>query len=47
MDGEIFPSPPPLFRSAPRVETMTVHAAALEHTFVVHVVLPRDYDVVH
>ena len=25
---------------------MTVHAAALEHTFVMHVVLPRDYDVV-
>ena len=46
MDGEIFPSPPPLIRSAPRVETMTVPAAALEHTFVVHIVLPRDYDVV-
>ena len=45
-DGEIFLSPPPPRRSAPRVETMTVHAAALEHTFVVHVVLPRDYDVV-
>ena len=25
---------------------MTVHAAALAHTFVVHVVLPRDYDIV-
>ena len=25
---------------------MTVHAAALKHTFVMHVVLPRDYDVV-
>jgi enterochelin esterase-like enzyme len=28
------------------VETITAHAAALEHTFVLHVVLPRDYDVV-
>src|SRR6266508_1503675 len=45
-DGEMFLSPPPPRRSAPRVETMTVHAAALAHTFVVHVVLPRDYDVV-
>ena len=28
------------------METLTIHAAALEHTFVVHVVVPRDYDVV-
>jgi len=45
-DGECFGAPPPARRSAPRVETLTLHAAALEHTFVVHVVLPRDYDVV-
>jgi len=45
-DGEIFPSPPPPLRSAPRVETVTVHAAVLDHTFVMHVVLPRDYDVI-
>ena len=44
-DGEIFLSTASL-RSAPRVETVTVHAAALEHGFVMHVVLPRDYDVV-
>lgn len=45
-DGECFGAPPPARRSAPRVETLTIHAAALEHTFVVHVVLPRDYDVI-
>jgi predicted alpha/beta superfamily hydrolase len=46
MDGELFSTPPPTHRAAPRVETLTIHAAALEHAFVVHVVLPRDYDVV-
>ncbi len=45
-DGELFPAPPPPRRSAPRVETLRMHATALEHTFVVHIVVPRDYDVV-
>ena len=39
-DGEIFLSTAAL-RSAPRVETVTVHAAALEHGFVMHVVAAR------
>lgn len=43
-DGEIFASPPPNHRSGPRIETIELPARKMKHTFIVHVVLPRDYD---
>ncbi len=45
-DGELFAHEPPRRRrSPPRIETITFAAPELAHTFVVHVVLPRDFDV--
>lgn len=44
-DGEIFPADPPRRRSPPRIETITCAAPEMDHTFVVHVVLPREFDV--
>jgi predicted alpha/beta superfamily hydrolase len=44
LDGEIFGAPPPERRSAPRVETLRFLAPELQHSFVIHVALPRDYD---
>jgi hypothetical protein len=44
-DGEIFSGPPPTIRSAPRIETVHFDAPEMQHTFLVHVVLPRDYDI--
>lgn len=43
-DGELFSEPPPERRSRPRIETIDLPAPAMEHTFVAHVVLPRNYD---
>ena len=42
-DGEIFSVPPPVQRSAPQVESMDIVAPEMDHTFRIHVVLPRDY----
>jgi enterochelin esterase-like enzyme len=43
-DGEIFAAAPPQHRSPPRIETLAFPAPEMEHTFTVHVVLPRDFD---
>lgn len=44
-DGEVFAGPPPVGRrSPPRIETIECPAPEMDHTFVVHVVLPRDFD---
>jgi predicted alpha/beta superfamily hydrolase len=42
-DGELFSAPPPAQRSAPWIESVDVTAPEMDHTFRIHVVLPRDY----
>jgi predicted alpha/beta superfamily hydrolase len=42
-DGELFSAPPPAQRSAPWIESLDVTAPEMNHTFRIHVVLPRDY----